>query len=383
MHPLLASRRRVLLYLLAWTPILALLVYVTAAYGAASWKEAAAALAPACAIYAFVCLSPFYVCRSRPLSLARTSGLAGTFGAAALAAGLMFAGTAWLAVWALAQSVTFQGIERRLTPHLAAWFGMGVLLYLLSVGLHYAALAAEASREAERRAAEARTLAREAELQSLRMQINPHFLFNCLHSISALATQDGARAREMCVRLAGFLRSSLGLGLRESVPLREELALARSYLEVEQVRFGARLRVEEEIEPECEGCAVPALLLQPLVENAVKHGIAGLVDGGSIRLAVRRSGAAVTITVENGFDPEMPAPSRTGMGLKHVRRRLQVRYGDDAEMDAGPYHRPPAPPAPKDDALPPSALQAEPAEGVYRVVLRLPCESPMASSNRA
>jgi two-component sensor histidine kinase len=324
-------------------------------------------------VYAFVCLSPFYVCRSRPLSLARTSGLAGTFGAAALAGGLMFAGVAWLAVLALGQSPTFEGIERSLTPHLAAWFGMGVLLYLLSVGLHYAALAAEAGREAERRAAEARTLAREAELQSLRMQINPHFLFNCLHSISALATQDGARAREMCVRLAAFLRTSLGLGLRESIPLREELALARLYLEVEQVRFGARLRVEEQIESECEACAVPALLLQPLVENAVKHGIAGLVDGGTIRLAVRRSGSAVVITVENGFDPEMPPPSKSGMGLQHVRRRLQVRYGDDAEMDAGPLQPPPASPTP----------DVESPAGVYRVVLRLPCESPMASSSRA
>jgi len=117
--------------------------------------------------------------------------------------------------------------------------------------------------------------------------------------------------------------------------------------------------VEEEIEPACEDCAVPALLLQPLVENAVKHGIAGLVEGGSIRLAARRSGASVSITVENAFDPETPAPHTMGMGLAHVRRRLQVRYGEDASFQAGP------------------------ADGVYRVVLRLPCESPMASSSRA
>src|SRR5437870_5640660 len=171
---------------------------------------------------------------------------------------------------------------------------MGALLYLVSVGLHYAALAAEASRQAERRAAEARTLVREAELLSLRIQLNPHFLFNSLHSIAALTTLDGARAREMCMRLAEFLRSSLGLGGRETVPLGEELALARSYLEVEQVRFGERLRVDEDIEPACEGCAIPALLLQPLMENAVKHGIAGMVQGGVIRLAVRRRGVEVS-----------------------------------------------------------------------------------------
>src|ERR1700758_3838337 len=117
-------------------------------------------------------------------------------------------------------------------------FGVGVLLYLLSTGLHYAAIAGELSRESERRAAEARTLAREAELQALRTQLNPHFLFNSLHSISALATLDGVRAREMCLRLAEFLRSSLGLGSRESISLGEELKLARSYLEVERVRFG-------------------------------------------------------------------------------------------------------------------------------------------------
>jgi len=235
---------------------------------------------------------------------------------------------------------------------------MGVVLYLLSSGLHYAALAMEASQVAAQRAAEARTLARDAELQALRMQLNPHFLFNSLHSIAALATLDGARAREMCVRLAEFLRSSLGLGGRDSVPLGEEVALARSYLEVEQVRFGERLRVDEDIEPACEGCAIPALLLQPLVENAVKHGIAGMVQGGAIRLAARRRGVEVSVTVENAFDPEMPAPRNLGLGLQHVRRRLQIRYGDDGTLDAGA------------------------SQSIYRVVLRFPCESPIASSRR-
>ena len=111
------------------------------------------------------------------------------------------------------QRVGSRGAAAKARAPLPLLFGMGVLLYLLSVGLHYAALAAEASREAERREAEARTLAREAELQSLRFQLNPHFLFNSLHSISALATVDGAQARVMCIRLADFLRSSLGLGI--------------------------------------------------------------------------------------------------------------------------------------------------------------------------
>jgi LytS/YehU family sensor histidine kinase len=112
--------------------------------------------------------------------------------------------------------------------------------------------------------------ARDAELKALKAQINPHFLFNSLNSISALAGIDAARAREMCVRLSDFLRSSLSVGEREAVPLSEELALAHNYLGVEQVRFGGRLRVEQQIAPECESALVPPLLLQPLVENAVK-----------------------------------------------------------------------------------------------------------------
>jgi hypothetical protein len=349
MHPILASLRRLMLYLLAWVPILALLVFILWAAGGVQWKDAAAVLAPACFVYAFACLSPWYICRVRPLRVPDTFALISMWAAAAAAGSLVLVGSASLAAYLLERPVARPGLL----------FGTGVLLYLLSAGLHYTALAAEGAREAERREAEARTLAREAELQALRIQLNPHFLFNSLHSIAALTTIDGLRAREMCVRLSDFLRSSLGLGNRETIPLREELALARSYLEVEQVRFGERLRVEEEIEPACEECGIPALLLQPLVENAVKHGIAGMLEGGSIRLAARRSGGSVSITIENAMDPDMEPPRNLGMGQSHVRRRLQVRYGEEATFDAGPR------------------------EGAYRVSLRLPCESPMASSSRA
>ncbi len=271
MHPILATRWRTLFYLAGWMPILALLDYLMWASGGASWVQNTAVLAPACFLFAFACLSPWPMCRVRPLRLADAAMLAVTWAAAAAAASALFTGAAW----AMAR------LEGRPAAHLDLLFGVGILLYLLSAGLHYAALAAEESREASVRAAEAHSLARDAELHALRMQINPHFLFNSLHSIAALATVDGARAREMCIRLADFLRSSLGLGERESIPLREELALARSYLEVEQVRFGARLRFSEDIEESCQDCAVPVLLLQPLVENAVKHGIAGLVEGGA------------------------------------------------------------------------------------------------------
>jgi len=350
-HPLLESRRRLVLYLLAWTPLVTLLAYVVWATGGISWPEAIAVLSPACLVYAFACLSPWYLCRAMPLRVSRAANLAGTWMAAALAGGAVFLACARLAASFLSEFSSLAGIERRLAPHQPLLFGMGVLLYLLSAGLNYAGVAAEQSHAAERRAVESRALAREAELQALRMQINPHFLFNSLHSIAALTAVDGARAREMCVRLSDFLRAGLALDKRESIPLREELALARRYLQVEQVRFGERLRVEESIAPECEQCPIPALLLQPLVENAVKHGIAGMVEGGAIRLSAVQAGGGVSILLENPYDPEMPPPRPSGMGLAHVRKRLNLRYGDAATFDAAGH------------------------DGVYRALLRLPCQA--------
>jgi two-component system sensor histidine kinase AlgZ len=349
MHPILASRRRLLLYLAAWVPVAILLAVASQGSGRIAWPDAGAVFSPTCLVYAFVCLSPLYLCRARPLRLANLASLAFTFLAAALAGGLFLGASAHLSAW----------LWEKAPPLWAPLFVIGALLYLLSVGLHYAFLAMEASREAEMRAARARTLAREAELEALRMQLNPHFLFNSLHSISALATIDGRRARDMCIKLADFLRASLGLGSRDRIPLREEIALARSYLEVEQVRFGERLRVKAEIQQGCEECPVPPLLLQPLVENAVRHGIANLVEGGAIRLAAERRGEEVSITLENQFDPESPPRRSSGFGLAHVRRRLEVCYGTGALFDAGP--------------------QGE----IYRVALRFPCDSPMAASSRA
>lgn len=348
MHPILASRRRLGVYLLAWTPLVGLLAYVVWASGGMSWPQALVVLAPACLVYAFLCLSPWYLCRAMPLRLGRAFNLAATWTVAAAAGGLVFLGAAWLAASMASDLAAFNGLDRRLAPHQPLLFGMAFLLYLLSAGLNYAAVAAEQSHQAERRAVESRALAREAELQALRMQINPHFLFNSLHSIAALTAIDSGRAREMCVRLADFLRAGLALGDRDRVPLREELALARRYLEVEQVRFGERLRVEENVAAECEECPVPALLLQPLVENAVKHGIAGLVEGGVIRLTAGLTGRGVEILLENAFDPDSPAPRPSGRGLANVRRRLQLRYGDAAALDAAA------------------------GEGLYRVLLRLP-----------
>ncbi len=288
--------------------------------GTLDWKEALAISEPLLIFYAFVCLTPWYVCRQLPLASTNKFTLAAYHaGAAVLATAL------WIA---LARGIGYiLHLGNRLNPVIPPLIAIGLLLYMLSVALHYVLLSVEASRLAALEA-------RDAELRALKAQINPHFLFNSLNSITALTTSDPGRAREMCVRLADFMRTTLGLGERESVAWNEELSLAQAYLDVEQIRFGSRLQVEMRIDESCRNCQVPPLMLQPLIENAVKHGIATLIEGGTIRVESRVREGRLEVTVENSFDPEAPTPRRRGLGLRNVRRRLETRFGPLASLAA-------------------------------------------------
>ena len=329
MHPVLARGRRLLPYLAATAPLGAVLTVLLARPGAYSLAQAAAVAFPLGVIYAFLGLSAWYPCRSLPLSGTKAPLLLVSHGVAALVTS---------AVWVLLGAglsrldlvPDLSGMAEGYAAQVPPLFAVGFLLYLLSVALHYVLLAFEEAREAERREAALVLLAREAELRALKAQVQPHFLFNCLNSISALAASDPARAREMCLGLADFLRRSLAVGERTSIGVGEELWLARSYLEVERIRFGAKLEIEEAIEPSGKDCLVPPLLLQPLVENAVVHGISTLAGGGAVRLEASRSGSRLRIVIENPFDPEAPASPRGGLGLKIVRDRLAAVYGSDA-----------------------------------------------------
>ncbi|MDQ3170731.1 MAG: histidine kinase [Acidobacteriota bacterium] len=207
-------------------------------------------------------------------------------------------------------------------PMLWAWGGAA---YLSVLFLIYAVTASDDGEASARRALESDVASRAAELRALRAQVNPHFLFNCLNSISSMTGRDPEGARRMCVELAEFFRSSLKAGAEQRVALPTELALLRRYLGIEQVRFGSRLDVQIVEHGELADVTVPPLLLQPLVENAVRHGIATLVQGGTVRVTASRDGERVELTVENAFDPDGRRPG-TGVGLTNVRERLEAAY---------------------------------------------------------
>lgn len=332
MHPLFARPRQLGLYLLAWIPVAAMLMRLLSGRDGLSLTEAAAVTLPLCLVYAFVCLAAWYPCRATPLEQSSFTRLVLTHVSVAVVVIALWSALAKSLAIALTHHLGMGGLDQRLEKHFSVLWASGILLYMLSVTFHYVLLAEQASREAQARALEARVLARDAELKALRAQVNPHFLFNCLHSISALTSSDAARAREMCILLADFLRTTLRLGGKEIITLDEELALVRGYLAIEKVRFGARVDMKEDVAKETMGLLLPPLLLQPLVENAIRHGIANLPQGGVIRLSAQRNNEAVAIQIENSFDPDSPSSLKTGLGLENIRQRLNARYGEDASI---------------------------------------------------
>ena len=209
--------------------------------------------------------------------------------------------------------------------------GMFTLLFtFLFGGISYAVIF---YRQAVERAGAVEKIRRElaeAELRALRAQIHPHFLFNTLNSIAALIHEDPNAAEDTLTRLADVFRYALKASDHEHAQLAEELGFLRSYLEIERTRLGARLRVREDIAPGLEAVPIPSLLLQPLVENAVKHGIAPRVEGGTLSLTARREGDMLVLEVgDDGPGGWDGSASENGFGLRSVRERLKL---------AGPPH---------------------------------------------
>jgi hypothetical protein len=307
-------------YLSVWVGFAALLAILLHLPGTLDWSEAFLLAAPICLLYAFVCLTPWYMCHNLPLFSAKPLKIILNHGSAAVVT------TAGMILMARGIAL-FLDLGPRFQPAQPMLVALGLLWYLFSVALHYLMLAIDDSRRAA-------VEAREAELRALKAQIHPHFLFNSLNSIAALVAVKPEEARSMCALLSDFLRTTLGMSERSSIPLREELELAHRYLAVERVRFGDRLTVSESVDASTLDVAVPPLLLQPLFENAVKHGIGARLEGGVLSLVTKRSGGRVSIVVENPAEAGVEKPAGTGLGLANVRRRVAACWGDAGYVGA-------------------------------------------------
>jgi two-component sensor histidine kinase len=216
---------------------------------------------------------------------------------------------------------------------------LNLIMYWMVVFAHLGWHYYQRFREREVQAADLRRELVEARLQALRMQLNPHFLFNTLHAISALIHEDPEAADRVVARLSELLRLSLDTSKSQEVPLSEELDFLDRYLEIEQTRFGDRLRIEKQVEPEVRNALVPYLILQPLVENAIRHGIEPREETGHLLIFARRNNGQLDLRIrDNGSGLPEPAnpPARQGIGLANTRSRLSHLYGQDYGFELVP-----------------------------------------------
>jgi two-component system, LytTR family, sensor histidine kinase AlgZ len=328
MHPLLAQPRSLSAYLLFWAGLSA--VPWVLIRSAASVAALVLSLVSTVA-FALGTLPVWYLCRSLPLLPARLWRVVSIHTAAAAIWSIGFLACSKLAAEVLALVPAWHALPADVESAEGALLGVGALFYLLVATFNYVLTELEQRRIAGEREAVLALAAQRAELSALRAQVHPHFLFNSLNTVSALIGYDTAKAREACLLLAEYLRGTLGAQQRALVSLRDEWSLCQRYLAVEALRLGERLRLEVSMERAAEDCEIPSLLLQPLVENAVTHGIAPVDEPQPLRVRARLRGTRLSVEVENGLDPA-PRRREGGLGLANVRARIFGQYGNDATL---------------------------------------------------
>jgi two-component system LytT family sensor kinase len=238
---------------------------------------------------------------------------------------------AWARVWlqGAASQLVFHATPGPMQLRVVRQWPANFLTYIVLLLAYFAVRYYRMYRERELRATQLETGLAQARLEALRMQLHPHFLFNTLNSISTLMHRDVEAADDMLSALSDLLRVALERGAAQEVPLKVELDLLRRYLDIEQIRFGDRLHIRLDIDPQCLDAYVPHLILQPLAENAIRHGIDPRTEPGSLAISATRSDSKLFLRIADD-GPGVPdgMPVAEGVGLSNTRARLQQLYGN-------------------------------------------------------
>ena len=329
-HPVLQNRVRLIVWWLIWLFLAAgqsLLFYF--AFGSFSNIGIIDSIL-SLLIYSGLALSLWY-----PFSFFNTS----TSSTPVLIGNLVASGAISVTLWVLVTKFLMQMILPEGNSYQAYWdatfsyrVGTGVFIYGLIILTYYLFISLTNLSEKNAKEARLESLVKETELKMLRSQINPHFLFNSLNSISSLTVTDPEKARMMVVKLSDFMRYALSRKDEQPVSLQSELDNLRLYLDIEKVRFGDKLTTEESIETNCLDFKLPVMLLQPLYENAVKHGVYESTETVRIITEAKIIGGYIEIIIKNNYDSAPSLRKGTGTGLLNVSRRLELFYGNKASI---------------------------------------------------
>jgi sensor histidine kinase YesM len=282
------------------------------------------------ALFAFIGAGLWYMVRYSDLQSRRFSELAFYHLSGAAVTVLVWLGVGYLILNNILRQDFYYHAFLRNT--LSIRIVTGVMFYTLLVTIYYLVINFRELKEKSQREAKLTGLLKEAELNMLRSQIRPHFLFNSLNSISSLTMTDPARAQEMVIKLSEFMRYSLNLPDSMMSTLEKELYHAELYLDIEKVRFGDRLIFEKRIAEGAIDWGLPVMILQPLIENSVKYGVYGSSEPTRILLEAKLEDEVLEVRIGNNYDPEANLKKGTGTGLKNIQGRLLNLYGTSSLM---------------------------------------------------
>jgi two-component system, LytTR family, sensor kinase len=224
-------------------------------------------------------------------------------------------------------SEPWPGYYEFLVNSIPARFMMGICLYLIVTLFYYTIIFYFNLQDKLKQEIELQSLVKEAELNILKSQINPHFIFNSLNSISSLTIIRPAQARDMVIKLSEFLRYALDMDMKQKTQLSNELENIKRYLDIEKIRFGERLNFTLNISEDSTDKKLPNMILQPLLENAIKHGVHDSTEPICIEISSNIVGEELQLCIKNNYDPEVKAKRSSGIGIKNIQQRLQLIYG--------------------------------------------------------
>jgi len=329
-HPILTNRVRLIVWWLVWLFLVSgqslLFYYAYGSFVTLSLIDSLVSLI----LYSGIALSLWY-----PFAFFNSGAKRVTV----LISNLIASGALSITIWVLLTKLIMTTVLPDQNNYQAYWdqtfpyrIGTGVFIYSLVILTYYLFVSLSKLSEKSAREAKLESLVKETELKMLRSQINPHFLFNSLNSISSLTITDPEKARDMVVKLSEFMRYALSRKDEQPVSLQNELENLRLYLDIEKVRFGDKLTMDEDIDSNCLDFKIPVMLLQPLYENAVKHGVYESTESVRIKTQAKIIEGYFEIIISNNYETVPSLKRGTGTGLLNVTRRLELFYGNKASI---------------------------------------------------
>jgi two-component system LytT family sensor kinase len=322
-HPLLNNTKYLILYGIFWLLIAGGSAAIQWNYYDMPIEESVISPLTQYLLFAAIALNIWYVVKYNPIEANPWWKLA--FFHLAASSILIFL---WVVISNLIMSLISSNMSDIMTMSLPSRILSGYIMYVFYVFFFMAIVYYENFKEKVKKEGELKALIREAELHALKSQINPHFLFNSLNSISSLTMSDPAKAQEMVINLSSIMRYSLKHGQNETVSFGTELQNIKLYLAIEKVRFGKKLQPVFNVDEKCYQGVLPNMILQPIFENAIKYGVYEATEPVEILTEASCSGEALEISVSNSYDPGIRSRKGEGIGLRNIRERLQIIYGN-------------------------------------------------------